>query len=136
MDTLVYEGWIDYEGVGHKRMAALHAPEAAEFPKKTLLLSEYDVKKGRGGRAGAGAAASSGGGDADDDDDDDDEGTCLARVCWRAACAARAHVRHSCTYVHVVCGWGVQMKRATAATTPRRACTCCCPGVPSRTATS
>lgn len=78
LDTLLMEGWVDYEDAGRTRVAHLHKPEAMDFPSKKALLAEFS-KKGRGGRSAGAASSSSAGdyigdGDEDDDDDDDDDG--------------------------------------------------------------
>jgi hypothetical protein len=49
MDTLVFEGWIDYENAGRKRITLLHKPEHAEFPCRSTLVTEFEKKpKSRG----------------------------------------------------------------------------------------
>lgn len=49
MDTLVYEGWIDYEGAARRRKIQLHKLEMAEFSNRKKLVSEFDKKpKGKG----------------------------------------------------------------------------------------
>jgi hypothetical protein len=66
LDSLVYEGWLDYAGAGAWRVRALAAAEHAEFPDRRALVDEKMPKRRRarkaGGKAGDAAAAGAGAG--------------------------------------------------------------------------
>lgn len=73
MDSLVYEGWIDYEGASARRAVTLHRPEAAMFPKRKMLMEEFGKKaRARGGAGGGGGEDDEDGGD----DGSEEDGAC------------------------------------------------------------
>lgn len=79
MDTLVYDGLLDYQDAGSKRLKTLLRPQRAIFPSPENLQSDdgpggRKKKAGaRGGSSGAGEDDDLDGSDDDDEDDDDDE---------------------------------------------------------------
>lgn len=64
LDSLVYEGWLDYAGSGPWRVGTLARAERTAFPSRKLLIDEKVGKK----KPGKGAV------DFDDDDDGGDAG--------------------------------------------------------------